>query len=615
MQGLININSRQRIILVSNMPESEVVNGVTYNIKTLSEAHSNAVFFTEKQIHKGENIGNNIWKGGVNFTRVHGVDPEQCSVTIGDELITLNFDPETGLISLITGTNIETVRFLGLMNFINDDEIDTNNLNPNIYSSLYSVGQGKVIFASPTNKVAIYLQLEPKKKNNQTELPGSYSENTVTLPNVIFNSVGGYIDENKSDARVSMLSPDSNEIQLLEARARQNNISNLVNRLLPVYRYELNIVKSTTVNGVTDDLIAYPRACKETDKPKLECFNTPVETLSQTVVRHVLGTSNTWTREFKFTPVNYNLAMYHTQAYIDDANKATTLNVDLIRNNNVTVKVGYDINKNDLSGQYLKEVNTSGNGSLIDIKIYDSHGSDITSAILNNTQYVVFNNSNGEYQLTFKQGFTNSQNGYSVIYIRAIPKTFTGSEANFIGANNNFKYSASLSNFKALTLEFRENENKVYAGVNPYFMGNSYINLNDTANLTEQNIEEYLFNNDNIQSFTCGATDEMCNILNNSGNTSDIRYTLQGFDTVTANNYRNLFIVLPKDWASRMFITEIREDDQLATTNSSTVTVYLKATTTIKEVGKYAIVKTDGYVVDPAKVLILPASQWHEITV
>lgn len=616
MQGLININSRQRVILISNMPEKEVKGNVTYNIKTLSEAHPNGVFFTEQYNQKGVNCGNNIWKGGVNFTRVHGVDPEKCSVIINDELITLNFDSETGLISLVTGTNINAIKFIGFLNYKDNNNVDNvqNNLNNEIYGALYNrLNQRKLIFASPVNKIALYFQLEPKPKNNRG-LSDSFEENEISIPNVIFTSTGEYIEY--EDA-YTFLRPDDNELDLLKLYASNNGITDLVNTNLPVYKYTLHIVKSGfDANGAINDLVGYPRALKEMDDPKLYCFNSEVTASSQSVIKKI---NNDAKREFVCTPIDYNLAIASTQVYYHNSNtQSTSAIVDLKSNSQVTYNISYNVNRNDQSGQFIKSLNnlTGGNGNLLRIRFFDQNNNDVTTRVLGNSSYVTYVFDNDSLQITFKQGFSGSANGYQLLQLRAIPTSFENNATKYIGVDGNYDYPTTLiNNFLPLTLEFKENDNKVYAGVYPYYLQNGAggINLNVESNLTEQNIETLLFGNDNIQSFSCGTSEEMCDIINHVASASGVRYTLQGFDSIGNDiTHRNLYIVLPTSWVDRVYITEKHE--QWQTTTGST-TIYEKASTTIYQIGKYSLIKTDGYVIDPNNVLLLPASQWKEITV
>ena len=613
MQGLIDINSRQRVILVANMPEQEIVNGITYNVKNLSTAHPNAIFFTDEYLSNSENIGNNIWKGGVNYTRVHGINPEQSTVTIGEELISLNFDPITGLISLVSGTNISDINFIGFINYISITELDLNisTKNNEIYSKLYN--ENKLIFASPINKIALYFQFTPVTKNNK-ELSDSYEDNEISIPNLIFtsnNKYFSYVD------KYSMISPNSYESTFLEEYANKNGITNLINDSLPIYKYDIDIINfSSTSSGISKDLVGYLKALKEDSKPNLFYFGKPE---SNKIIER-----STTNRSFTLSPINYNLAIYSSKVYLN-SNESTNYIVDLINKNSENISISYVLNNNDQSGQILKSLSNINN--LVEYRIYDSNDKDITDNVLNSSYVSYSNISNiNSFNIKFTSGFSVFNSEYSVIKIRLIPKTFdkTNNLAKFLGVNNTYEYSCNIiSNFLPLTLTFKENENKIYAGVNPYYLDTTgtynYLNLDNISQLSENNINTKIFNNDNISTFLCNTPEDMCAILNNESTDIDIKYTLQGFDKISDINKKNLYIILPNSWKDRIYISEKRQgtnkNGQINSSTSIGTSIYFKASTTIIEVGNYAIIKTDGYIDDYTNVYILPASQYKEITI
>lgn len=601
MQGLININGRQRIILVSNMPEKEVINGRSYEIETLSKNHPNTVFFTEERINAGENIGNNIWKGGVNFTRVHGVDPEACSVTIGDELITLLFNKETGLISLVTGTRINKINFIGFLNYKDNDFVDNaeNDVNDEIYSEMFT--GTNMTFMSPVNKVALYLQFEPLNPNGY-DLSSDPSRNTIAVPKVIIKSEGDYIAFSDN---VTELLPYHEDINILRRYAEVNGNSLFIDNRLPVYKYTVNIVNYSGTNPISRDLKISPLALKENDVIDLYAFNQALNENNNSVIIR-----ETPSRTFSISPIKYNLAIHTTQVFLSDTEDLSH-HIDLRTNQAQTINLEYRVNNDDQSGQNIK-ARTNLN-SIISYKFFAAN-KDVTDTVLSNTEYVtVKKNENGKLSIEFKQGFSMSPNGFDALTIKAIPNSFDGTYnyAKYIGPNSDNKFTTTISNYKSFNLIFDENENIIYAGVNPFYLNASYLNLNNAV--TEANIENLIFHNDNISTFTCNNYEDLCAIVNNTSNNTIMKYQLQGFEQVTSPQYRNLYIILPTSWTDKIFITE--DSGNELNTVSGSEAIYLKASTEIKQIGKYSIIKTDGYIVNPDKVLLLPVTKWKEVTI
>jgi len=169
-----NVENRQRIIFISDAVESE-------NLKTLSKQYPNVVFFTntpdtKQQFVIGQyNERFNIIKGGKKYINVQGINPERQSVLVGDKLLMLTYDSETGLIGLSIGTNINTVRILGIVPINKDDIADKSNYarggyyDNNTYKqfSLHNFdGVYKYLVSSNVNKFALYLAIQPNSEGD-----------------------------------------------------------------------------------------------------------------------------------------------------------------------------------------------------------------------------------------------------------------------------------------------------------------------------------------------------------------------------------------------------------------------------------------------------------------
>ena len=608
MQGLININGRQRIVLVSNMPESENVNGKQYSIDTISANHPNAIFFTEKKEYNGENIGNNIWMGGVNFTRVHGVDPNACSISIGDELITLIFDPKTGLISLKSGSKISTIHLIGFLNYKDNDTVD-NSMNDEIWRKML-IGE-KMIFASPVNKVALYFQFTPLAPNGST-LPSDPSQNTISVPDVKIESTGKFVLY--PDRNYVEYMPNDPEIGIIRSYIQANRTEVYIDNRLPVYKYTFNIINTGV--SKTDDLNITPLTLKSLDSVRLSAFGQSSDGGTSVIKR-----DETSPNKFYIEPIDYLLAIHSTNVVYRGSSE-TSYRVNLKENSERTVELEYTVNNNDESGKNI--LNRDDIDSIIEYRFFVGNNN-VTSQVLSNEFVEVIENENenenenekGKLKIKFKVGFTRSS-GFSALTVKAIPTSFNNNYTKYllpISESTNpyseeYKFNSSISNYKSFNLIFEENDNTIYAGVNPSYINNSYINL-DNSSLTEQNIENLLFNNFNT--LTCGNYEDMCETINNTS--SENNYVPQGFDQVSESGYRNLFIVLPQEWASNIFITELLEGDNKIEASNGDTEVYLKASTITTQVGKYSIIKTIGSIVDPNNVRILPTSKWKEITI
>ena len=611
MQGLININGRQRIILVSNMPEYENADGKQYSIDTLSVNHPNTIFFTERNEYHGENIGNNIWMGGVNFTRVHGVDPNASSISIGDELITLICDPKTGLLSLKVGTKISLVQFIGFLNYKDNNSVDDsiNTMNDEIYGHM--VLAEKMIFASPVNKVALYFQFTPLASNGST-LPVDPSKNTISVPNVKIESIDRFALY--SDGNYVEYMPNDPEIEIIKSYIQANGKDVYIDYRLPVYKYTFNVID--TGLSQNDDLNITPVTLRESDIVPLSAFGLSSDDGETSVIKR----DETLPNKFSIGPIDYYVAIYSTNV-VYMGTQETSYHVDLKTQSESTVELEYTVNNNDESGKNI--LKRSDIDNIINYRFF-SGNDDVTSQVLNNTDFVeVISNTNGKLKIKFKAGFTRSSNGFDALTVKAIPASFNKSYnyTNYLAPASesnpwsNYRFNSTVSNYKSFNLIFDEHENVIYAGVNPFRISVSYINLDDASRLSEQNIENLLFNNNNFKTFTCGNYEDMCTIINNTSSATDNKYVPQGFDQVVSSEYRNLYIVLPTTWANNIFVTELQETDKRIEASNGDTVVYLKDTVTITQVGKYSVIKTIGSIVYPNNVLVLPTTKWTEITI
>ena len=605
MQGLININGRQRIVLVSNMPESENVNGRQYSIDTISANHPNAIFFTENNEYHGENVGNNIWMGGVNFTRVHGVDPDACSISIGDELITLIFDPKTGLISLKAGSKISLIHFIGFLNYKDNDSVDVSPMNDEIYRKMLN-GE-KMIFASPVNKVALYFQFTPLAPNGST-LPSDPSQNTISVPDVRIESTGRFVLY--PDRNYVEYMPNDPEIGTIKSYIDRNGKPAYIDDRLPIYKYTFNVID--TGISKNDDLNITPLTLKNTDSIPLSAFG-----LSSDGGTSVIKRDETSPNKFYIESIDYLLAIHSTNVVYRGSSE-TSYRVDLKNNSEKTIELEYIVNNNDESGNNI--LNRSDIDYIIEYRFFVGND-DVTSEVLSNEFVEVMNNENGKLKIKFKAGFTRSS-GFDALEVKAIPTSFNNNYTKYllpVSESTNpysaeYKFSASISNYKSFNLIFEENNNTIYVGVNPFYIDSSYINL-ESSLLSEQSIENLLLNNSNFETFTCGNYEDMCEIINNTSSDTENKYVPQGFDQVSESEHKNLFIVLPQGWSSYIFVTEVFEGDNRIVASNGDTEVYLKSSTITTQVGKYSIIKTTGSIVDPNNVRILPTSEWQEITI
>ena len=123
MANNFNMSDYQKIIFANNINETNfddlIVNGQTINsIQQLSKAYPFVVFFTNcnnddntyKNTLPDEGV-RNIWINGIRATKFVGVDPNS-SVAIGDRIIKLQFDYNTGLLSIVDANKLESIKLI-----------------------------------------------------------------------------------------------------------------------------------------------------------------------------------------------------------------------------------------------------------------------------------------------------------------------------------------------------------------------------------------------------------------------------------------------------------------------------------------------------------------------
>lgn len=123
MTNNFNMSDYQKIIFANNINETNfddlIVNGQNINsIQQLSKAYPFVVFFTNcnnddntyKNVLPDEGV-RNIWIDGIRATKFVGTDPNS-SVAIGDHIIKLQFDYNTGLLSIVDANKLESIKLI-----------------------------------------------------------------------------------------------------------------------------------------------------------------------------------------------------------------------------------------------------------------------------------------------------------------------------------------------------------------------------------------------------------------------------------------------------------------------------------------------------------------------
>ena len=392
-----NVENRQRIIFISDAVESE-------NLKKLSKQYPNVVFFTntpdtKQQFVIGQyNERFNIIKGGKKYINVQGINPERQSVLVGDKLLMLTYDSETGLIGLSIGTNINTVRILGIVPINKDGISDQNDYarggyyDNNTYES-FSLhdfdGVYKYLVSSNVNKFALYLAIQPNSegdfdnifKFNNYEDIGSSAE---TLSAKKINSVSDLAIDlglNNIDHINSVLLYNDTTIQNLL------NGNNNTEVKYQICRYDIDFNKQ--FGGISDEsssLTIYPSSITNTAST-YRLFITPDDENPIIANADNSNIPNIIIEPF----VNKFITKQCEEVAIPNNAELTTFNLKLIFDNNADLNELYT----NIIKKYLSDKNSNGDSnSNFGLNLYVA-GRDINDGI---TRFVSIDEVNRKYK-------------------------------------------------------------------------------------------------------------------------------------------------------------------------------------------------------------------------
>ena len=107
MNNLNSISEYQKIVFVKGLNElsDELSNG---KIQELSRDYPFVVFITNDNVN--DNPIKNLWIEGTRLTRFRGIDPAKSIINVGNYTFKLNFDYETGLLSLDNALALSEIR-------------------------------------------------------------------------------------------------------------------------------------------------------------------------------------------------------------------------------------------------------------------------------------------------------------------------------------------------------------------------------------------------------------------------------------------------------------------------------------------------------------------------
>ena len=142
MNNLNNISEYQKIIFVNGLDESspELLNNeeLAGGLSTLSKNYPFVVFITKNSsISTNEFPITNMWFDGTRLTRFIGIDKKHNCISIGDHVLQLKFDYESGLLGIFDENTLENLRLINY-NYIdiNGHEVPLTSDNPSGINSI-----------------------------------------------------------------------------------------------------------------------------------------------------------------------------------------------------------------------------------------------------------------------------------------------------------------------------------------------------------------------------------------------------------------------------------------------------------------------------------------------
>ena len=238
-----NMSEYQKIIFVKGLDEQD------QNLTVLSNNYPFVMFISNGQTYYDNKPIRNIWIDGVRLTRFVGVDNNRNSIKIGDHTLKLNFDYETGLLSIIDDVKLIKLKLISY-SYI---PVNSNTLTTVTYVDNIPIN----IFAKD-NKFSLIFEYQYETDNDEADLISiskslSYNSNNFTkISNNIYLQPGNNIIQYQFTYKITDALFNNSNVNFISQYSNDKQVNAEMVLYLNPTEYTINI---GNINVNNNDII------------------------------------------------------------------------------------------------------------------------------------------------------------------------------------------------------------------------------------------------------------------------------------------------------------------------------------------------------------------------
>lgn len=234
-----NMSDYQKIFFLKGLDEQN------QNLSVLSNNYPFVMFISNGQTYYDNKPIRNIWFDGVRLTRFIGVDNEHNSIKIGDHTLKLNFDYETGLLSIIDDVKLIKLKLISYsyipVNSTNETTVLYNDAPINIFAA--------------DNKFSLIFEYQYETDSDDVDITNisktlSYNSNNFTkVNNNLIQKISNDIIQYQFTYNITNALFNNSNINFISQYSNDKQVNTQMLLYLNPIDYTINISNTNVNNG------------------------------------------------------------------------------------------------------------------------------------------------------------------------------------------------------------------------------------------------------------------------------------------------------------------------------------------------------------------------------